>query len=181
MSRYCCLLSVGLGMLLMSCSSPVVGFGLREAPITVPPSFPAKSATQVAFRGQQLPISAQATLATGNVIHLEVASTPVQQSIGLMHRPALPNDRGMLFPFEPARSVSFWMKNVPVALDMVFLRDGVVQQVETKVPPCVEEPCPVYGPRVPIDQVIELRAGRAVELGIQVGDRIKIEFLQSKK
>ncbi|MBW4522995.1 MAG: DUF192 domain-containing protein [Scytolyngbya sp. HA4215-MV1] len=170
------LLSLGLGILLMSCSLPVVGIGSRETPIAGSRA----PATQTSFQGQQLPVSALATLPAGEVIQLEVALTPFQQAMGLMHRPALPANRGMLFPFDPPRPVSFWMKNVPVALDMVFLRKGVVQQVAAKVPPCTEEPCPVYGPRVPIDQVMELRAGRAAELGIQSGDRVKIEFLTTK-
>jgi len=83
----------------------------------------------------------------------------------------------MVFPFSPARPVSFWMKNVRITLDMVFLQHGQVQAVAANVPPCKEDPCPVYGPAVPIDQVIELRGGRAQELGIHVGDRLLVQPL----
>ena len=132
-------------------------------------------------QGQTLPISARAKVGD-YAINLEVARTPAEQGIGLMYRPELPDDRGMLFPFDPPRPVRFWMKNVPVSLDMVFLRNGEIQEIAIEVPPCTSDPCPVYGPdrTVEIDRVIELRAGRAAQLGLQVGDRIEIEFLTPK-
>ncbi len=128
--------------------------------------------------GQMLPISAIATI-SGKPIELEVARTPQEQATGLMHRPSLPDNRGMLFPFNPPLTVSFWMKNVQIPLDMIFLRQGKVMFIAADVPPCRSEPCPVYGPNVPIDQVIELRGGRAKELGIQVGDTIVIQYQPS--
>lgn len=128
--------------------------------------------------GQSLPVSATAIIA-GKPIKLEVARTVQEQSIGLMYRSSLPDDRGMLFPFNPPMTVSFWMKNVQIPLDMVFMRQGKVLFIAANVPPCRSEPCPVYGPGVPIDNVIELRGGRAKELGIQIGDFITIQHHQN--
>lgn len=129
-----------------------------------------------------LPVEAIATIAK-ETIQLEVARTPQQQAMGLMFRSPLPDDRGMLFSFDPPRPVSFWMKNVPVDLDMVFLFDGVVMAIAANVPPCTSDPCPTYGPEptVIIDRVIELRGGRAAELELEVGDRIEIEFLDESE
>jgi len=90
--------------------------------------------------------------------------------MGLMYRPALPDDRGMLFPMLPPRPVAFWMKNVPVALDMVFLYQGRVIAIVPQVPGCRVDPCPNYGPPGKVDQVLELRSGRAAEVGLKVGD-----------
>lgn len=123
---------------------------------------------------QSLPISAQVKVAD-RVIHLEVADTPEQQEVGLMNRTSLPVDRGMLFRFQPARTVYFWMKNTLIPLDMVFLRDGTVKYIAKNVPPCQMDPCPTYGPNQMIDQVIELGAGQAAELGLKVGDRLVIQ------
>lgn len=127
--------------------------------------------------GQFLPITAQAQL-SDQTFHLEVAATPEQQELGLMYRPALPDHQGMLFPYNPARFVGFWMRNVPVALDMVFLYQGSVVAIAASVPPCPasSQTCPVYSPRGLVDQVLELRAGRAQELNLQVGDRVPITF-----
>ena len=121
--------------------------------------------------GQLLPISVN-TIVGDRAIGLEVAKTPQEQATGLMFRTELPEDRGMFFPIDPPRNVRFWMKNVLIELDMVFLREGVVQAIIPNVPPCLSETCPNYGPDVPVDGVIELRGGRAAQLGLKVGDRI---------
>lgn len=128
--------------------------------------------------GQMLPVTAQTTIG-GEVIQLEVAQTPQQQQMGLMFRTSLADNRGMLFPFSPPRIVGFWMKNCKIPLDMIFIRDGIVQAIEVSAPPCTAAPCPTYGPDVPIDQVIELRGGRSQELGVKPGDRIVIEPLKT--
>ncbi|MEG3435494.1 DUF192 domain-containing protein [Pannus brasiliensis CCIBt3594] len=127
-------------------------------------------------RGQMLPITARAYIKDAS-IDLEVARTGEQQAIGLMYRSSLPKNRGMLFPFPEARYARFWMKNVSIPLDMIFLEKGVVRAVFIDVPPCSADPCPVYGPSVPIDSVIELAGGRARELGVKKGDTIRIESI----
>jgi uncharacterized membrane protein (UPF0127 family) len=121
--------------------------------------------------GQILPVSVNAIVGD-RAMGLEVAKTPEQQAIGLMFRTELPDDRGMLFPIAPPRNVRFWMKNVQIELDMIFLREGVVQAIIPNVPPCFGDNCPNYGPDVPVDAVIELKGGRAAQLGLKVGDRI---------
>lgn len=123
---------------------------------------------------QQLPITAKTVLG-GEEIFLEVAATPSQQALGLMYRDALPDDRGMVFPMTRPRPVSFWMKNVPVPLDMVFIYQGEIVAIAAEVPPCTAEPCPTYGPANQlVDHVIELRAGRAAELGLAAGDSVAV-------
>ena len=131
---------------------------------------------------QFLPIGGRLTISNdtvkGEVIDLEVAKTPEQQSKGLMYRPALAPNRGMLFAFPPGQVVAFWMKNVPVDLDMVFVSQGKIVGISTAVP-CVMEPCALYpsDKGIAADQVIELRAGRARELGLKTGDPLTVELL----
>jgi uncharacterized membrane protein (UPF0127 family) len=127
-------------------------------------------------QGQMLPITAQAQIGQ-EVIELEVASSADQQALGLMFRDSLADNRGMLFPFTEPRYPQFWMKNVLIPLDMIFLQDGMVQAVYLNVPGCLEGPCPIYAPNKLVDMVIELRGGRAKELGVKVGDRISWKFL----
>ena len=129
-------------------------------------------------QSQTLPITAIANIA-GETIELEVAQTPQQQATGLMFREQLEDDRGMLFPFEKERTARFWMKNVPISLDMIFLNGDRVVGVAIDVPPCETEPCPVYGPEALVDSVIELRGGRAEELGVEIGNRIEIKSLST--
>ena len=129
-------------------------------------------------QGQMLPITATVKIG-GETIKLEVAQTPQQQALGLMFRESLADDRGMLFPFQVERTARFWMKNVPISLDMVFLNGDRVVGMEKNVPGCKSDPCPVYGPEALVDRVIELRAGRAEELGIKINDKISVERLAS--
>jgi len=142
------------------------------------PSNNAANGFDVFGPGQLLPITAEADLA-GTTIQLEVAESRRQQALGLMYRTELADNRGMLFPFEFPRRASFWMKNVPISLDMIFLLDGQVQAIAENVPPCEADPCPTYGPgSLLVDQVIELRGGRAAEIGLQPGDTVNIRRIQ---
>ena len=166
-------LLIVLNILLIGCSDLTVA---KNPQLLSKPALTSKTPTPKKL-GQQLPISAVATTPNDTEIQLEVARTPQEQAMGLMYRPALPDNRGMLFVFPSPQSARFWMKNVPVHLDMVFMLNGVVQYIAANVPPCEMNPCPTYGPRRLIDQVIELRAGRAAELNLKPGDRITIRSL----
>lgn len=176
MLRLLHLFPIALGILLISCSAPTPAKPPAIMP-NVHPSHPSVSSTN---QGQKLPISAIAVVPNGTNIELEVAKTPKQQEMGLMYRPALPDNQGMLFEFPSPQPTRFWMKNCIVPLDMVFIREGVVEYIAASAPPCDKEPCPTYGPNQLIDRVIELRAGRAAELGLKVGDKIAIRFLTAK-
>ena len=117
---------------------------------------------------QHLPITAKWCLPQG-CIGLEVPQTPQQYQTGLMQRPPLGPWRGMWFRFQPKQRVHFWMKDCIAPLDLVYVRDGRVQQIKANVPPCNAMPCPKYSSDAPVDGVIELQAGRAAELGLKPG------------
>jgi len=126
-------------------------------------------------KAQYLPITARAKMG-GRVINLEVTRTISEQSKGLMFRTTLPDDRGMLFNFDPPQAVSFWMQNVPVPLDIVFIHQGKVTAIAPGAPPCKANPCQIY-PSTPVftDLVIELRSGLAKEIGLKLGDLVTVE------
>ena len=157
-----CILLFTAQLLLVSCAT-------TQSPATSPTAIVSSIDASIPSTGTILPITAKITIG-GKSLNLEVARLPQEQATGLMYRPALPDDRGMLFPMIPARPVTFWMKNVPVALDMVFLYQGKLKAIAPSVPPCTTPECPVYGPQGDVDNVLELRSGRALELGIKVGD-----------
>ncbi len=163
-------LLLGVELLLMGCT---------PAPVTtaVSPESSAQTQPTVPTAGQQLPITAEITIGEKS-LRLEVANTPQEQATGLMYRPNLPDDRGMIFPMQPPRPAQFWMKNVPVALDMVFLYQGKVIAIVPQAPPCKTQECPIYGTQDLVDHVLELRSGRATELGLKVGDAATIVKLK---
>lgn len=137
---------------------------------------------QTAPPPQVLPITARwcletpapASAARPPCIDLEVASTPQQQSLGLMARPPLPPLRGMWFPYQQPQLLRFWMHHTPAPLDMLFLRQGRVIAIEVAARPCPHLPCRSYGPDEAADGVVELAAGQAAALGLQVGSRATI-------
>ena len=165
--------SVLKGLLGMTISALLLGCSAFSS---LPSVAQSPGSTPLASPSQTLPITAKATL-NNQVIQLEVARTSEQQEVGLMNRPPLPDDRGMLFLFEPPRPVVFWMKNTPSPLDMVFLLNGEVKAIAADARPCTADPCPTYSSNDTVNQVIELRSGLAGELGLKVGDRLSIDFL----
>jgi len=105
-----------------------------------------------------------------HVFTVEVARTEEQQAQGLMNRRALAPDAGMLFPFDPPRPASFWMRNTLIPLDMIFIRpDGTIARIAANTVPMSETPVAVGEP---MTAVLELRGGRTAELGIREGDRV---------
>lgn len=104
----------------------------------------------------------------------ELAVSDEERARGLMFREKVFSDQGMLFIFEEDGIHSFWMKNTLVYLDILWLDSAKrVIHIEANAPPCPEEPCPSYGPRIPARYVLELRGGSAEENGIRVSDRVQ--------
>lgn len=110
---------------------------------------------------------------------IEVADEPVEQMKGLMSREELPEDQGMLFVFDEDQRYSFWMKNTLIPLDMIWLdKDMRVVYIESNVPPCEEEPCSSYSPPVAARYVLELNAGVAKNIRLNVGDVVETKSLK---
>jgi uncharacterized protein len=171
-------LSLLLGTLLLGC-------GNQSSPSATPSTSPAavSASTTVAMDPklplpQQLPLTMAAQI-NGQTFKLAVAKTPKQQEIGLMYRSDIPASEGMLFPFDPPKTVVFWMKGTLTALDIIYLRDGVIRDLFADTPPCKADPCPYYSASADIDQVIELRAGTAKQYGFKVGDRVTLTPLKN--
>ncbi len=107
-------------------------------------------------------------------VNLEIARTPAQMQLGLMHRASLEENDGMLFIFPNEAIHSFWMKNTLIPLDMIWIsKDNVIVHIET-AHPCAADPCPFYTPPEISRRVIEVNAGFAEKHNIHLGD--KIEF-----
>ena len=105
---------------------------------------------------------------------IELAITPDELAQGLMFRPSLPDDRGMLLIFSEERLPNIWMMNTLVALDLVYLdRTGRVVDVITDAQPCPGEPCPRFTPKLPAQAVLEIPAGAAGAHAITEGTVIE--------
>lgn len=105
---------------------------------------------------------------------VETAKTEAEQQRGLMYRTDIPRDGGMLFapypPSGPPREASFWMKNTPSPLDIIFIRaDGSIAHIAENTTPFSEAP---VASGEPVAAVLELRGGRTAELGIAEDDKV---------
>ena len=100
----------------------------------------------------------------------ELAATPKHRASGLMFRTELADNHGMLFDFKETRSVSMWMKNTPLSLDMIFSDDGGrVLYIARNTVPYSED---IITPGMPVYAVLEVKAGTAHRLNIKPGDRL---------
>jgi len=136
--------------------------------------------TSTADAGEALPASQvqlpQATLPDGFTVKLELAVTPEETTTGLMFRPALAADRGMLLLWPGERLATIWMMNVLIPLDIVFLDDaGRVVDLVVDAQPCNAEPCPRFTTSKPARAVLEMAAGSAAAHGLEVGSRIEFD------
>jgi uncharacterized membrane protein (UPF0127 family) len=102
---------------------------------------------------------------------VELARTPLEQAKGLMFRTAMGPDEGMVFPFDPPRGASFWMRNTVIPLDLIFIApDGRISNIAANAVPYDETPLTSVGEA---KAVLELGGGRAKELGIVPGDKVE--------
>ncbi|WP_427967555.1 DUF192 domain-containing protein [Altererythrobacter sp.] len=105
-----------------------------------------------------------------HAFQVELADTPAEQQRGLMFRTELGPDEGMLFPSHPPGPRSFWMKNTPLSLDIIFIGlDSRIVNIAANTTPYSLESIPSRGNAI---AVLELRGGRAAELGIAPGDKV---------
>ena len=108
---------------------------------------------------------------------VEIASTSAQHQKGLMHREDLAEDQGMLFIYQKEQSLSFWMKNTLIPLDIIYIgQDKKVVSVSANVQPCKEDPCSGYPSKGKASYVLEINGGLAEEFEIEKGTEVKINL-----
>jgi uncharacterized membrane protein (UPF0127 family) len=106
---------------------------------------------------------------------VEIADSAQEWSQGLSGREQLAGDEGMLFVFDDQVRRSFWMRQMRFPLDMLFVRDGRVNEIVRNVPaPSGSQD----GTEIrvqsqePADWVLEVNSGWTQEHGVEVGDEV---------
>jgi uncharacterized membrane protein (UPF0127 family) len=104
---------------------------------------------------------------------VEVADTPAKRTMGLQYRKDLGSDRGMIFLFPSEAPQSFWMKNTPIPLDMIFINRErrIVGIVEQTTPYSLDS----RSVGAPSQFVLEINGGLAKRHGIQTGDSVHFQ------
>ena len=113
------------------------------------------------------------TLPNGKKIRAELAMNPEDVMRGMKYRESLAPDRGMLFVHGKMGSYRYWMYEVKVPLDLIWMDTNrkIVQMVHN-APPCAGPPekCPAYGGGQQALYVLELLAGTAAKQNLHPGD-----------
>jgi hypothetical protein len=109
---------------------------------------------------------------------VEVADTPAKRTMGLQYRKELGSDRGMIFLFPSEAPQSFWMKNTPIPLDMIFINRErkIVGIVEQTVPFSLDS----RSVGVPSQFVLEINGGLAKRHGLQAGDSVRFQGIPTE-
>jgi uncharacterized membrane protein (UPF0127 family) len=116
----------------------------------------------------------QALLEVGEkTVTVALATTPAERARGLAGCTEIPAASGMYFVFAQAKETTFWMKDMLIPLDIVWLADQAVIGIEKNVPPPAqpdggprEDELPQYHSPGAVDAVLELSAGEAERLHI---------------
>jgi hypothetical protein len=116
----------------------------------------------------------------GQVFHVDVADTIPLQRRGLGGRRALGPAEGMLFPYAERGYPTFWMLDMVIPIDIIWIDSTRVVHIEHNVPPPAPGTpagaLPSYRPSQPANAVLEIAAGRAQALNVRVGSRVEIEY-----
>lgn len=145
---------------------------IAAALMLMPIACHAEGPAQVSAAGIEIvPLTITTAQGQRHAFQVEVAASGAQQERGLMFRTSLAPDAGMIFPMQPPRFASFWMRNTLIPLDMLFIRpDGRIARIAAQTVPHSLTP---VGSGEPVSAVLEIPGGRAAELGIAEGDLVR--------
>lgn len=107
------------------------------------------------------------------VVRVEVADTPTKRALGLQYRNELGEDQGMLFLFPSEGAQSFWMKNTPLSLDIIFI--GSHRRIVGIIHQAVPFSTNSLSVSAPSQFVLEIKGGLSRRSGIEAGDPVRFE------
>jgi uncharacterized membrane protein (UPF0127 family) len=108
-----------------------------------------------------------------DTLHVWIADTEARQEQGLMWIRELPRDYGMVFPLQPPRVMSMWMKNTYVPLDMLFYdSSGRITHIKEHATPLSED---IISSGIVVAGVVEILGGEVARRGIRLGDRVIVQ------
>jgi uncharacterized protein len=110
-------------------------------------------------------------------IEVEVADNNVSREQGLSNRESLTEGQGMLFDFTNTdfRKPGFWMKDMKISIDIIWISNDKIIGIDTSVPlPPEDADLPVYYPPSDITHALEVPAEWTTKNNVLVGDTIKM-------
>ncbi len=149
-------------LLALAACSPPAGAGASSSPAAASTAHPVSG----------LPVIPLTVTTAGKAqrFQVEIARSEEEQAKGLMFRTVMGANEGMIFPMDPPRRASFWMRNTVIPLDIIFIgADRSILNIAANAVPYSEASLASSGA---VSAVLELNGGRAAQLGIAPGDRV---------
>ncbi len=118
-------------------------------------------------------------LIRGRTFSVDIADTPVEKQKGLAGRGYLDQNYGLLFVFDRPSIHRFWMRGMIIPIDIIWIHDGKVVGFEKNAQPEPGVPTrnlKIYSPEVPVEYVLEVRAGTVNRSDINIGDDASIRL-----
>lgn len=108
------------------------------------------------------------------VVQVEIRDDEVERELGFSGRKSIGDNEGMLFVFGELVQPTFWMKDMQFSLDVLWIREGKVVQIEENVPHPTEAEAVIATmiPQNPVDMVLEVPSGWVSRTGVKVGDEV---------
>lgn len=136
---------------------------------------PARASQKIDSPSEQLTIQVSESRSQEFRVHL--ASSNAERSRGLMFVRKMPEDVGMLFLYDKPDTVSMWMKNTYIPLDIIFIAaDGRIIRIARNAEPHSLASITSGGPAI---AVLELNGGVSDKLGLAAGQRVFHRLLPS--
>lgn len=162
-------IAIGIFLFVFSILASIQNSQIYSSPQNTSQSYP-EEVLQLSEQPQRVLIS------NSNGEHsfeVAVATTEETRQKGLMGVRSMDQDQGMLFVFPSNRSLSFWMKNTFIPLDMIFIdEDYTIINIHENAKPL--DTTPRYSSESPAKYVLELNAGVSSSKNIKAGDRVEL-------
>ncbi|MBI1869449.1 DUF192 domain-containing protein [Candidatus Gottesmanbacteria bacterium] len=100
---------------------------------------------------------------------------PKEYVQGLSDRSSIPSNAGMLFVLPGETRPIFWMKAMHFPLDIIWIRDKRVIDINENLPVPTGNLLPTYSPKDNADMVLEVPAGSVARKRLAVGDVVVVD------
>ena len=118
----------------------------------------------------------EVTFPNGKTVIAETMLQEIDQMRGMMFRDSLAKDRGMLFVHRAEGNYAYWMYQVRIPLDIIWMdQQRRIVEISANTPPCPSKSakqCPNFGGHEKARYVLELAGGGAALYGLRTGDVI---------
>ncbi|MDO8581763.1 MAG: DUF192 domain-containing protein [bacterium] len=126
------------------------------------------------------PMTEYRVVIRGQSIVVDVVRDEETRRQGLSGRVTLAEDHGMLFIFPEKDVLRFWMKDMVIPLDMIWIDDGKIIDITPRIPVpafgVLDAALPFYAPKIPAKMVLEVNAGSAERFGWRAGDAVTMDI-----